>query len=388
MAVINKIDPAEAAARLTTALERHQAGLSNVRVDGVETPDSSGFSNETLRFDASWQEDGQRVERRLVARVQPRGEGVLATYNLENEHRLLRALRDTAVPVPEVLYLERDPEPFGAPFMIMEYVEGRIPPAEPPYTRSGWFIDALTPEQRALLCDNGLRVLAAIHAVDWNRLGLGFLARPDLGARPIEQQLALYQSFFARITTPDESPTVAAALDWASSHCPDGDEAVVLSWGDAKVGNLIFDDRLDVAAVLDWEMASLASPELDLGWWLFLLEYHTSGIGVPRPDGMPDRSAVIRRYEELSARTVANIDFYEAFGGLRLCIIFHRATSMLIEAGLLPATSTAAQNNPATQTLARLLDLPAPAGAGEDLVAAARPTSDTHDARSPDVGRS
>jgi aminoglycoside phosphotransferase (APT) family kinase protein len=377
MAVVNTIDPREAAIRLATALEHHRSGVSGVVVEEIEAQGSTGFSNETLPFRARWLQDGRSVDRHLVARVLPQGEGVLASYDVEAEYHLIRALRNTAVPVPAVLHLETDTALLGAPFMIMEFVEGRIPPSEPPYTKAGWFLDELAAEQRALLCDNGLRAMAEIHAVDWRQLGLGFLARPDLGRRPIEQQITLYQQFFARIAGDATNPTVTAALDWINAHCPATDEPVVLSWGDAKVANLIFDEELNVAAVLDWEMASLASPELDLGWWLFLLKYHTEGIGVTRPEGMPDRTAVIARYEHLTGRAVQNIDFYEAFGGLRLSIIFHRATTMLVAAGLLPASTTAAQNNPATQTLARILRLPSPGNAAEDLVAAARQPSQT-----------
>lgn len=136
----------------------------------------------------------------------------------------------------------------------------------------------------------------------------------------------------------------------------------MLNWGDARVGNLIFDADLAVAAVLDWEMVALANRELELGWWLFLIRHHTEGIGLPLPEGIPDAAATIARYEELTGHRVRDIEYYEVFAGTRLAILMVRAAHMMIAAGLLPPEATMALNNPASQLVAKLLGLPAPRG--------------------------
>jgi aminoglycoside phosphotransferase (APT) family kinase protein len=115
-------------------------------------------------------------------------------------------------------------------------------------------------------------------------------------------------------------------------------------------------------------MAALASPELDLGWWAFLMRYHTDGIGAAKPPGFPEIGAAIARYEELSGHQVTHLHFYEVFAGLRLSIIMHRAGNLMIGAGLLPPDAPMKLNNPATKLLAELLELPAPEGTLQSFV--------------------
>jgi aminoglycoside phosphotransferase (APT) family kinase protein len=135
---------------------------------------------------------------------------------------------------------------------------------------------------------------------------------------------------------------------------------LTLSWGDARLGNIIFADDLSAAAVLDWEMAGLASPELDLAWWLFLNRHHCEGIGMPRPAGLPTDEETVRRYEELTGRRVENLHYYLVFAGVRMASLMVRVAQLMIAEGLVPSDSGMALNNPASQLLATLLDLPAP----------------------------
>jgi aminoglycoside phosphotransferase (APT) family kinase protein len=375
MALMNKIDPEQAAARFAQSLQAQIPGAEDVHVTDMDVPRGAGFSNETLRFTASWTENGEPHQEQLVARVQPSGKGVLPTYDLSLEYRLMAALRDTPVPVPRVLVFEEDTAVFGAPFLIMEFVSGRVPSDDPSYTKEGWVVDELSPAQRRALCENGLKVLVDVHSVDWEQLGLGFLERRELGERPVDQQIAYYERYWEWAAGGQGNPTVAGAFDWVRGNRPVGPEPKALSWGDAKIGNMLFDEQLAVVAALDWEMASLANPELDLGWWLFLLRYHTEGIGLTAlPEGILNRDEVISHYEALSGRHLENMFFYEVVGGLRLATIMHRATIMMIEGGLLPPDTTGAYNNPATLPLARMLGLPDPEGVLGDPVAATRTT--------------
>jgi aminoglycoside phosphotransferase (APT) family kinase protein len=128
------------------------------------------------------------------------------------------------------------------------------------------------------------------------------------------------------------------------------------------VGNIIFSDDLAPAGVLDWEMVVLASREQDLGWWLFLMRHHTEGVGLPLPAGIPDHGETIDYYERITGHKVRNLDYYEILGGTRLAILMVRAAHMMIAAGMMPPDSPMAQSNPASQLVAKLLDLPAPTG--------------------------
>jgi aminoglycoside phosphotransferase (APT) family kinase protein len=367
MALKNTIDPQEAERSLTRWLATKLPGADDIRVSGVRIPSSSGLSAETVMFDASWRENG--VERRegLVARVQPSGPAVFPSYHLDLEHRVMKALGEhTSVPVPRAFWQDDDPSVLGAPFLVMQRVDGRIPADDPPFTAAGWVLE-LTPEQRARMCDNGLQVLAALHAVDHRAIGLDVLDRRELGEQPLDQQIAYWENTFAWAAEGEPNPTIEAAFEWIRANRPQ-DEPVVLSWGDARIGNMIFPDDLSVAGVLDWEMVGLGSPELDLAWWLFLLRHHTEGIGVPLPEGIPTAEETVARYQELTGHEVRNLHFYEAFAGLRLSILMVRAAHMMIAAGLMPPDAPMAFNNPASQLLAKTLDLPAPTGAAVSFI--------------------
>jgi aminoglycoside phosphotransferase (APT) family kinase protein len=368
MALANKTDPKVAERNLTSWLAGKLDGARDLRVSDLDIPRASGMSNETILFDASWREGSGRDRReRLVARVAPSGASVFPEKTLATEYRVMKTLGEkSAVPVPRVHWIEEDASVLGAPFVVMGRVDGRVPADDPPFTATGWVLE-LTLGEQARMVDNGIAVLAAIHAVDWRALGLDFLARPDLGDSPLDQQIAWWKRCFEWAAEGEANPTIEAAFRWIEGNRPKG-EPVVLNWGDARIGNMIFPADLSVAAVLDWEMVSLASPELDLGWSLFLLRHHTEGIGAPLPAGFPSRERMIARYEELSSFAVRHIDFYEAFAALRLSILMHRAGNLMIAAGLLPAGATMKLSNPASQLLAKLLGLPAPAGAVQSFI--------------------
>lgn len=361
MALKNRIDTQLAGANLSTWLATKIPDAQNVSVTDVQIPSAGGLSNETVLFTASWRKDGVEHTQGMVARVQPDGPGVFPTYDLHKEATVIRALADhTPVPAPKIFFYEEDASVFGSPFLVMERIDGRIPSDDPPFTAAGWVLD-LTPGERATLWDNGIKVLADIHSVDWHGLGLDFLDTRE-HASGIDAQLAHWEGVFEWAAEGEPNPTVSAALKWLRDNRPTEDGEKVLNWGDARVGNLIYSDQLAASAVLDWEMVALANREFELGWWLFLIRHHTEGIGLPLPAGIPDAAQTVARYEELTGSTIKNVHYYEVFAGTRLAIIMVRAAHMMISAGLLPPEAPMALSNPASQLVAKMLDLPAPTG--------------------------
>lgn len=367
MALSNQTDPRYAERQLRSWLATRIDNVQDIEVFGARVPTAGGLSAETILFEASWVESGRPKARRLAARVQPAGEAVFPSYDFRSEFRVLAALGCAGLPVPEVLWHEQDPSVLGGEFIVMEQIDGRVPADDPPYTTAGWVPD-LSPEEQALLYDNALQAMAAVHRVDWRASGLALLADAAGGAPGLAQQLACWESTFAWAAEGESNPTVEAAFEWVGEHRPRTEEDLVLNWGDARLGNILFGDDLSVAAMLDWEMASLASPELDLGWWLFLIRNHTDGIGARMPAGFPDRESTVARYQELSGHEVQHLEFYEVFAALRLAIIMHRAGNLMIRAGLLPPDAQMKVNNPVSQLLAELLGLPAPEGAAQNFV--------------------
>ena len=372
MALVTSIDTVTAPARLRSWLAKELPQVAEVEVSEIDRPLAGGLSNDVLFFHASWRVNGIAEHHDLVARMPPPTDGIYRTNDPASEARVMRTLAEhTAIPVPKVLFECDDPEVLGAPFLVMERRRGRVPPDDPPFTMAGWVLD-LTSDQRSRLADNALRQLCDIHAADWRGLGLEFLEyralaghdvrSPQDGRTGLDLQITYWSELYEWAAEESPSPTVEAALQWAHSCRPDELGPPVLNWGDARTGNMIFAEDLTVTGVIDWEMATVAQPELDLGWWLFGLRFHTEGIGVALPPGYPSRLEAIERYEALTGHPVRHIEYYEGFAALRLSIASIRAGRMMIEAGLLPPDSPMPTNNPASQLLARMLDLPAPAG--------------------------
>jgi aminoglycoside phosphotransferase (APT) family kinase protein len=367
MALSNQTDPKQAEGALSAWLGARLTDAENVRVTNAVIPADAGLSTETILFDAAWTEGGEPRQRRMVARVQPVGEAVFPSYDLGAEAQVLQALgAHTDVPVPPVFAYEPDASVLGAPFLVMDRLPGRVPSDDPPFTATGWLIELPAAEQ-AHLYDNALRAIAAIHAAPLSALGLEFLADREPGEPGLDQQLGYWERTFAWATGGESNPTVEGGLEWIREHRPT-DEPLVLNWGDARPGNILFLDDGTVAGVLDWEMVCLGSPEMDLGWWLFLLRHHTEGIGAPMPEGFPTREETIARYEELTGHTVRHADFYEVFAAVRLAILMHRAGRLMVAAGLLPPDAPMRLNNPASQLLAKLTDQPAPDGATQSFI--------------------
>ncbi|TDO17997.1 aminoglycoside phosphotransferase (APT) family kinase protein [Mycobacterium sp. BK086] len=360
MALKNEIDTEDASRRLASWIESKITGAQQVRVTDLDVPASAGLSNETVLFTASWDQDGQPHTRKMVARVQPAGQGVFASYDLGKEATVISALGSVGVPVPEVYFFEEDPAVFGSPFLVMQRVDGRVPSDDPPFTAGGWVLD-LTPEQRTTMWHNSLAALAQIHAADWRALGLDFLDT-DANGRGVHAQIANWRDSFTWGAEGEANPTIEHALEWLADNVPTAPSATVLNWGDARVGNIIFGDDLSAAAILDWEMVTLGSRELDLGWWLFLMRHHTEGIGLPLPEGIPDRDETLAYYASITGHTPVDIDYFEILAATKLSIIMVRAAHMMIAMGLMPPDSPMALNNPASQLLAKLLGLSALAG--------------------------
>ncbi len=364
MTLVEKRDLVATRDALTRWLHTKLPEAVDLEVANLGVPKASGFSNETVLFDASWKVGDLERSQRLVARLQAQGPGLFPVYDIGVQYKVMTTVGlHSDVPVPRTVWLEEDLGALGTPFFVMERVDGRVPADDPPYAKSGWLLD-LPPEERARLHDNALEQLVKIHALNTDQLGLEYLARPEAGASPVEQEVAFYQSYYEWASKGRPHHLIDAAFSWLRTNLPRQAGPIGLSWGDARLGNMMFGDDVSVVAVLDWEMAGLARCEQDLGWWLVSDTIFTEGLGVPHPEGFPTRQAVIDRYEELSGHTVSDVSFFEVLAGLRIAVITLRLVHMMIDAGLAPPEEIAmGDNNPATRVLADLLGLDAPTGA-------------------------
>lgn len=368
MALINTIDLGQARKNLTAWLTGQLPDATDVSVSEVSSPTASGMSNEILIFDASWTENGDRVDNGLVARVEPTKATTFPTYDLTSQARLMSTLAThTDIPVPGIVGVETDPSVLGASFLVMERAHGQAPADDPPYTVAGW-VSELDGPQRATLWDNALHQLAAIHAVDWTALDLGFVNLSDWGEPGIDQQIGYLEHLRNWVIGERPHPTVDGAFEWLRANRPNESGPIVLNWGDARPGNMLFDDTLTVNAVLDWEMVSLAVPEVDLGLWLFMQRHHTEGIGAPLPEGIPDHAETAGRYHELTGYQPQHLAFYEVFAALRGSILMSRYADLMTAAGILPPDSAMWTTSPASQLLAGMCALPPPGGTSSSWI--------------------
>ena len=338
--------------------------VENVVVHSAEIARAAGSSAETLFIDMGWTEHGRRVKDSFVLRRQIVGHDLLPEPELSFQAAIMEALSQRSgagVRVPRVIGLEPSGAIIGAPFLLMERLPGRIVPQSPNYNVDGW-VHALDPVARGGVWANGLRALAAVHALDWTE-------RPELIARGRPPSLGGYVGWVRDLVrwavAGRDHPVSVAAIDYLERNMPD-DAPSQLLWGDATPANMLFDEDGRVAGIIDWEMAALAPGEVDLAWWLMFDELFSVGFGVPRLEGLPDRKESIAIYCEAARRNVGNMLYYDVLVHLRMAMVALRVAGRNVALGQLAADNDAWLRNPFTARLSQLLGLD-PVAAGADF---------------------
>jgi aminoglycoside phosphotransferase (APT) family kinase protein/putative sterol carrier protein len=356
-------DEKDTAGRITTHLvpwlSEKMPGARNISISNIQKP-GMGLSNETYLFDVSFDKNGERAAKDLVLRCAPLGNKVFPDYHLSHQFLIMKALRNSRVPVPEMLWLEDDEGAIGSPFYVMQRIHGTMPKDYPSYHGSGMFFDA-APEVRASLWRDSIGMLAKVHLIDWKKLSLDFLGTPGGGIGPIDRQLSYWERFFEWIKDdPSESyPILGKALQWLKDNRYEP-ERVTLCWGDARVGNILYrEPDYEIAAVLDWEMAFLGDPEADLVWFIFIDRYLAEEYGLPRLQGLPAQDETVRRYEELTGWKVKRYQYNEVFAAMRFGMILVSVIKKLMSLGM-QNYGDMMQNNYCTRCLAEMLGLPQP----------------------------
>lgn len=335
-------DPAQTRKQLAAWLAPRLVADDEVSVGELRGPGATGFSNETLILDATWQAGGEPRTASYVVRVAPTGYTLFPDAAFDRQYRVLRALRrHTSIPVPEVRWYETDASVLGAPFFVMDEVHGQVPPDNPPYHVDGW-LHGVSPEHRARIWWGCIDTIADLHRVDWRALEL------DVPAGGLSAQLDYYERFLASVERDEPVPVARRALGWLRQHAPEG-EAQVLTWGDARIGNVMYDAAGHPVAVLDWEMVEVADPALDVAWAMYLDRHHSEACGVPRLEGFPTTAQTVARYEQRSGIRLDNLDYYEVFAAFRFAVIMGRLAVIFKDWGLLAPDDAMAQDNTATR---------------------------------------
>jgi len=340
--------------RLSEWLARRDPDRGRPALRALGKP-GSGYSAENLVIGARW-DDG--AEDKLVLRrdtseppIYP-AQSAHTTTGVILQHSVMDALRRSGqIPVAESLGLESDPVVLGAPFFVMGHVAGDVPGEDPPYTRSGFFVDA-SPAERSQLVAEGLRTLARVHETNIDDPGLALLHAPGVQHGP-ERQLEVWEGSLREGLAGRTSPLLEESLSWLHEQIPP-ETSVVFSWGDARPGNMIW-QNFEVACITDFEGAALGPRELDVGWWLMFDRWMHEGPGVPRLPGEPERAAQRTMYEQAAGVSLGSTDWYEVFSALRFAVTVVQVMNRWVARGAVPEDQTVWRDNPATALLADLL---------------------------------
>jgi aminoglycoside phosphotransferase (APT) family kinase protein len=353
LALPTQRDPDETRKRLGEWLATKLPDANDIDVSDIGGPTYTGYSHETLIFEASWTRDGLEETRGLVARVEPTSHSVFFEQDVGIELRVMRALDGTGVLVPRIHWYEEDASWLGARFFVMDRVDGVIPPDNPPYTFGGWLLES-TLEQQAQVWWTGFEAMAAVHRLDPDSLGLDFLLRHD-GVPGADSEMAHLRTYVDRVCGETRIEALDQGLAWLDDHRPGDPEPIRLCWGDSRIGNQIFHEHR-CAALLDWEMATLASPEQDVAWFLYFDRLFSAGLGAARPPGFPSREETMAHYTEITGLTLFHIPFYEVMASLRFAAVMVRLGHLMVGSGLLPEDTDFGTNSFAMQALHALVD--------------------------------
>jgi aminoglycoside phosphotransferase (APT) family kinase protein len=281
---------------LEAFFDEHGLGSGEIRA----TPIGEGHSNITYLI--------EREGCEVVLRRPPRPPLPPSAHDVLREARLLRALRPTTARVPDVLAVCADQETIGAPFYVMEFVPGEvivssIPPA----------LDS--PPERRRIGEQLIDALVEIHAVDWRAAGLEGFGKPT---GYLERQLRRFGGLW-ELNKTREIPAVESVGGWLAEHMPSSGPATIVH-GDFRLGNTLFAPEAParLAAVLDWEMATIGDPLADIGYLCMMwtqADDPTGGLRehlgkVTRAEGFPTREELIARYEERSGRSMSDVRWY------------------------------------------------------------------------------
>ncbi len=254
------------------------------------------------------------VDRDLVLRRPPAGQKAASAHDMRREHRVQAALKPVYRYVPQMVAFCDDPTVLGSDFYVMERVPGTILRGRLPRGMD------LPPEQARGLGLHAVDSLLELHQVDVEAVGLADLGR---GAGYVGRQVSGWSDRYRKART-ENVPNFEPVMAWLDAHQPP-DVATCLIHNDFRLDNLVLDTDLQVVGVLDWEMATLGDPLMDLGgalaYWVQADDDDMMRVSKRQPTdlpGMPTRAEVLAHYATRTGRGIDDWEFYEVFGLFRL----------------------------------------------------------------------
>lgn len=289
---------------LEAFLRHHLPGLTGpMRLQAI----GGGQSNPTYFVDFD--------NRRMVLRKKPAGEVLPSAHAVDREYRVMRALADTALPVPPTVLYHAGDEVIGTPFYLMDRVEGRV--------FGDNALPGMAPAERRAVYLAMAETMARLHQVDWRAAGLGDFGKPG---QFFPRQLRRWTQQWALSKT-RENPAIDELIAWLGAHMPD-DDTTTIAHGDFKLNNLMFHPTEPrVVAVLDWELSTLGHSLADVAFntvpWRTL---PTEFGGIRGLDletlGIPDERDYLAHYHRAIGGGALPGPFHWAFAFMRWAVIF------------------------------------------------------------------
>ena len=257
-------------------------------------------------------------DKEYVLRRPPFG-AIKRGHDMGREFKVLSRLYKVFPKSPQALVFTEDKDILGAPFYLMEKVDGIILTMKEAKSRN------ISPDEFKKIMSNWLDTFVELHAVDFEAAGLGDLGKPE---GYVQRQVVNWGKQYLKAAT-DDIPTAQKVMDWMEKNQPT-EYSFSLIHNDYKYDNIVFKDNQwdEIKAVLDWEMCTLGNPLMDLGtslsYWVIDSDHDIMKQGLPSPTMLPGnakRSEIIELYAERSGREVDHQVFYYAYGLFKLAVI-------------------------------------------------------------------
>lgn len=255
----------------------------------------------------------------FVLRRPPFGAKIKSAHDMGREYKILNALSTSYSKAPKPLLYTEDESVIGAPFYVMERVQGVILRPKMPKGM------APAPEVMKEVAVSLIDTFADLHAVDYQAVGLGDLGRPE---GYVERQVSGWTKRYFKSKT-DELTEIEKVASWLADNQP-GESGTALIHNDFKYDNVVLDssDWTQIIAVLDWEMSTIGDPLMDfgtsLGYWVTSDDpdwLHALALSPTILPGNPDRTEVVRMYAEKSGRDLSDVVFYYVYGLFKIAVI-------------------------------------------------------------------
>ena len=306
---------------------------------------ASGFSNETFVFDVS----GENVTESLVLRLRPTGYQVFPDYDLKQQASIMKLLRSKGLPTPEIIFENYNDDILGSEFYIMRCVDGEAPSDNPPHHMDpNGMMGRGSPDQRFSVWSEWVKNLSELHSLDLTPnelLECGFKKEENL----LTKDLDYYKKFLDWGMENQEHPACSEAYEWLVANKP-SIQKTTLCWGDSRIGNVLY-KNYKATALLDWEMAGLGDPLMDLAWGFAVDECNSLGLGAPRLDGSMAQSKGVEIWESKTGLSAKNINYFRILALFKFSVIMVRVGKRLIFNKIMPLDSDFHINNFTTEYL-------------------------------------